>query len=153
MKKILCTFAVLALFLTGCGNEIFIPDDVGEDIPSQAISSENASVRKKRIEKTTVTFSQGSESHISDTQTKVEEIITSSAVSKTSEKINTKISDVPETSDVSETQAISNPNAPDNNHSDDSSQPSVTTKNNSNSKTEQPVTESPTESSTEAYYL
>lgn len=158
MKKFLCIFATLALFLTGCGDEIFIPEDVGEDIPIQAIASENATTRKKRIENTTtVTSSQESENPVSGTQTKTEEIKTSSVGSKTSENTSTKISDATKSSAVSEThetKSVSNPDAPDNTYSDNSSQPpEVTTKNNTPSKTEQPVTESPTEPTTEAYYL
>ena len=160
MKKFLCTFAVLALFLTGCGNEIFIPEDIGEDIPSQAISSENASDRKKRIEKTTVTSSQESENSVSDsTETTAEKNKTASAVStnnsESSQSLSTKISDVSETSDVAktnETQINSQPAESNNSYANNSSKPIVSTSK-SNSPAEPEPTTKATESPTEAYYL
>lgn len=173
MKKFLCAFVTLALILAGCGDEVFIPEDIGEDIPSQAIASQNAAARKKRIETTTetttseaVTSTEAEKSaaeSISGTSEKKE---TSSAVtaenSENSKSTKTKISDMSETSAVTKThgtQTVSQ-NEEDGGSSytenDSSSKPPETTVNNSSSPavTEKTTAaEEPAQPTTEAYYL
>lgn len=155
MKKFLCTFAALTLFLTGCGNKNFITEDVGEDIPSQVIASESAAARKKRIETTTTASSSESGNTVSESPVRTEENRTSSISSEDPEK--TKISDAVKTSVISEThetQKVSNTDVSDGSYADESSQkPAVTTKNNTSSEPEQSMTETPARQPAETYYL
>lgn len=154
MKKILCTFVVFSLFFTGCGNKTFVTEDIGEDIPSQVIASENAAARKKRIETTTTASSSESENTVSESQIKTEEIRTSSVSFETSKKTNTKESDTVKTSAISETHEVSNPDVSDSSYAGEISQkPKVETKNNTSSEPKQSATEIPVKQPTEIYYL
>lgn len=149
MRKFLFTFAAFTLFLTGCGNKTFITEDIGEDIPSQVIASESAAARKKRIETTTESSLSESENNVSESQVK-----TSSVNSKTSENMNTKVSDTVKTSVISKNHEVSNSDVSGNSYTDENNQKSeVTTKKNTSSEPKSSVTKTPVKQPEEIYYL